>query len=732
VVGKLESIWAGKKEVSHLFKSSRFLKGWDGWIVDNLPSMLAISPVIDNLGNTIALLAFEFDPQDVFSPAFHLHQVGDSGETYGLDKNGLLLTEVKYTQQIRESGVLKQHHAAMSLVLKVPGSNELTKMAQAISQGMDGSNVIGYRDYRGVSVVGAWHWDDELHMGIATETDSDEAFMLYYKTLKSIQIGVASVLLFIALAAVSYTRLTRQALHSRQQRDGIINHAADGIIMIDSSANMLIVNPSLAAMFSYDVNELIGQNVSRLLPKEFLDAHDGYVKNSTIHAPTVFHKARKLQGRRKDGGLFPLELTVTPMVTGDDKFFVGVIRDITEREQQQNQLIIAKEEAEQSKEKAEEANKAKSEFLSRMSHELRTPLNGILGFSQLLEMDELTADQLDSVEMISASGHHLLSLINDVLDLAQVESGKMTISLEQVNLNQLVMELKLLIEAQLATLQLTLSSEAFTDEPIWLTADYTKLKQILLNLLSNAIKYNRLNGSIAIIISKQSDDKVRICIQDSGSGLSKKQQEALFEPFNRLGKERTDIQGTGIGLVISRELVHLMHGEIGIDSQVDVGSTFWIEMPMISEVNDNSHANNWHEEIQKKEVVMIESEHVTTILYVEDNPANMMLVRRLLARHPQYQLLEAITAEDGLEIIREQSPEIVLMDINLPGISGFEALEVMKREGLTKDTAVIALSANALITEVERGESVGFDDYLTKPINFEALIEALQSIVDSK
>ena len=730
VAESFESIWAGKTDISRLFKSSRLLKGTDGMITDNLSSMLAISPIINNSGNTIALLAFEFDPQAVFSPAFHSHQVGDSGETYGLDRKGLLLTEIKYTEQLREAGLLKQQYAAMNLVLMVPESNELTKRAQSISRGDDGSNVIGYADYRGVPVLGAWRWDDELQMGIVTETDRDEALILYHKTLRSIQLGVVSVLFFIVLVTISYTRLTRQALHSRLQCDGIINHTADGIIMIDSSANMRIVNPSLAAMFSYDVDELIGQNVSRLLPAEFRDAHDGYVKNSTIHAPTVFHKTRKLQGRKKDGSLFPLELTVTPMIIGDDKFFVGVMRDITAREEQQNQLIVAKEEAELSKERAEEANKAKSEFLSRMSHELRTPLNGILGFSQLLEMDELTGDQLESVEMISSSGRHLLSLINDVLDLAHIESGKMTISLESVNVNLLVSEVKPLIETQSENLQLTISSESFSQEEIWVNADYTKLKQVLLNLLSNASKYNRYKGFIVITISNKKEGVIRISVQDGGSGLNLKQQESLFEPFNRLGKEVSEIQGTGIGLVISRELVKLMNGELGVDSEVGIGSTFWIELPVIeARMELPSHDNEQGLETEKEAVM---TEQVTTILYVEDNPANMMLVRRLLTRYPQYQLLEAETAEIGLDIIREKMPSIILMDINLPGMSGFDALNVMKEEGLTENIKVVALSANALVTEVEKGQDAGFDYYLTKPINFKELVETLQNIVDSQ
>ncbi|MDH5358010.1 MAG: PAS domain S-box protein [Gammaproteobacteria bacterium] len=728
--------WQGSVEASHPFIVSRAWKNKDGGGSEGLPVMLILAPVVGKNKETISLLAFELDPDDIFIPSFHYNQVGKTGETYGLNRDGMLLTESKYSAQLREIGLLTEdiRHSDLHLMLIDPGINlvtypsaitnlsqnrPLTEMAQAISRGEQGSNLTGYADYRGVPVIGAWRWDEGLQMGIATETDVDEAFALYQKTVINIQIGVTSVLVFILLATILYSRSVRQGLYLRHQRDAIINNTAEGLITIDARGLMTIVNPSAAKMFGYDVDEMVGKNVSMLLPREERAAHDVYIRNSTIHEPMVLSKVRELSGCRKDGSLFPIELTVSPMKLGEDKYFVGILRDITDRYQQQQALRDAKDLAEQ-------ANKAKSEFLSSMSHELRTPLNSVLGFSQLLSVDELTEDQRESVAMISRSGKHLLDLINDVLDLSQIESGKVDLSLRAVNIRQLIAEIEPFLKTQLPQLRLTLTSEYFSQSDIWVMADYMKLKQVLLNLLSNAAKYNRPHGHIIIAISQQKTDKVRISVRDTGYGIEEKYKQTLFEPFNRLGKENSDIQGTGIGLTISRELTTLMHGDLGFES-TKAGSVFWVELP-IAEQPLGYNINN--ESTAEERDTMTEQGKIIKVLYIEDNPANMMLVRRLLMRHSQYQLLEAETAEEGIEMARKVLPSIVLMDINLPGMNGFEALEIMKREGLTEKMAIVALSANALVTEVERGHYAGFDAYLTKPVDFTELMDTLQNMAE--
>jgi PAS domain S-box-containing protein len=743
---KISLAWDGIAQVSRPFRATRAWTDVDGWIVENLTTMLSLAAIIDNRGDTVALLAFEIDPDVIFNPLLHHSWMG---ETYGINSDGILLTHIKYTQQLIEIGLLEDNtsvHPALTLKITDPGYNlvknpttitkvkadrPLTVMAQSLSAGGQSSNVIGYADFRGVPVIGAWRWDGELQMGIVTEVEVEEAFYLYNSILRTMPIGILIFIMIVIAATMLYLRTNTKTYRIQQQRDALFKQTIDGIITIDRHGLVLVANPATSQIFGYQNEEMVGQNVSMLMPEEERVAHDDYLRESQLYEAKVFNLTRDLRGRRKNGELFPLELTVSPMLVEKEKFYIGVLRDVTQRYQQQQDLITAKEQAEHAQEIAEKANRAKSEFLSKMSHELRTPLNAILGFSQLLSADNLTEDQLDSVSLINNSGKHLLNLINDVLDLARIESGNAVASLEHVNVRDLITEITPVIETQLEALQLTLTTHYFTDQEIWVTADYIRLKQVLLNLLSNAVKYNRALGVITIDVRFQSSHTIRIAVQDSGYGIDATSIESLFEPFNRLGKDATDIQGTGIGLVISRELIRLMKGELGVSSILGTGSVFWLDLPM-AETKQNDEITDADQLLRKQEQWLAEDEEVVKVLYIEDNPANMMLVRQLFTRFPLYQLLEAPTAELGLDIAREQQPDIVLMDINLPDMNGFEALKVMEQEGLTKKIKVVALSANALVSEVERGYDAGFDYYLTKPVEFKKLLATLHDVYEQK
>ncbi|OUR73880.1 hypothetical protein A9Q78_02105 [Methylophaga sp. 41_12_T18] len=739
--------WRGIPQVSRSIAATRAWKDMDGWIVDTLPTMMSFAAIVDNKGDTIALLAFEFDPDEIFNPLFHHSWAGSRGGTYGIDHDGLLLTHLERGQQLQQIGLLNDGpsaHSAFQLTMTDPGINlltehtdlesvefgqPLTKMAQAIQQGVDGSNVSGYRDYRGVPVIGAWRWDDELQMAIVTEVDKEDAFYLFNNIVKIVFAGVISIIIVIFAATVFYIRTTRKTQQIQQQRDAVFNQTLDGIITIDAQGKIILANPAITAIFGYEKEALIGQNVSMLMPEHERSAHDDYLKNSTLHEPVILNNSRELRGCRQDGGHFPLELTVSPMLLDDGKYYVGVLRDVTERYQHHQDLISAKIEAENAKDIAENANRAKSEFLSKMSHELRTPLNAILGFSQLLTIEPLTDDQAESVILINDAGKHLLNLINDVLDLARIESGKMTVSLESVNVTDLIADIVPVIETQLSNLNLRLTLDSFSAQDVWVQADYLRLKQVLLNLLSNAVKYNRPKGFIVIDIRRKDNDIIRISIKDGGDGIESELQSTLFEPFNRLDKEDSEIQGTGIGLVISNELVKLMNGTLGLNSILGIGSTFWVELPFVEQSNDEPVADSESLLLSDSEMEQQQPQQQTKILYIEDNPANMTLVRQFFARYPGYQLLEAESAEAGLEMVRAEMPKLILMDINLPEMDGFEALSILKKEGLTKQIKVVALSANALVSEVERGHEAGFDDYLTKPIDFSKLLTTLNKVL---
>jgi len=413
-----------------------------------------------------------------------------------------------------------------------------------------------------------------------------------------------------------------------------------------------------------------------------------------------------------------------PLINTHDEVIgiLGSYENINERKEMEQGLILAKE-------AAEEANKAKSQFLSRMSHELRTPLNGILGFAQLLDAEQLTDDQKDSVNMISAAGKHLLALINDILQLASIESGKIEVSIEPIEIASILHEVLPSIETLLADNQLSLS--VVGDPKTWVAADRVKLKQLLYNLLSNAVKYNKPHGLIRLSIEHIDDEHCRIAITDTGEGIVESDLDALFEPFNRLSYENTKIEGTGIGLTISQQIAQLMDTELNVKSTVGEGTTFWFDLK-----REQAPNNMQLEHTGSSDSVALKSrdDGRVTMLYVEDNPANMALIRQLVAHMEGVTIVEAVDGEQGVEMARMFRPDIILMDINLPGISGIEALEAIKQLPMKPHLKVVAVSANAMASDIGRGQQAGFDDYITKPIDMEKifnLINAAKSQIKS-
>ena len=654
----------------------------------------------------------------------------------------------------------------------------------------------------------------------------------------------------------------------------ILNTVADGIITIHARGGIIeTVNPAIELMFGYTSAELLGKNFSLLIPE--LDQDE---RNRSLEYYRASDEARaiglgrEVVGRRQDGSSFPMEMAVSEMRLGGQRYFTGILRDITARKQAEEALLKAgalqsaifnsanfssiatdakgviqifnvgaermlgyaatdvvnqitpadisdpkevvsraealslelattiapgfealvfkasrgiediyeltyirkdgsrfpavvsvtalrdahggiigylligtdntarkRVEAEQrkldhalqetyaelkrAKLVAEKANLAKSDFLSSMSHELRSPLNAILGFSQLMESGQPppTPSQKASIDQILLAGWYLLELINEILDLALIESGKLSLSVESMSLPEVLLDCQAMVEPQAQKNGICISYPQF-DGAYFIHADRTRVKQVLINLLSNAIKYNRPGGTVEVTCRVVTAQRLRISVKDSGEGLSADKLGQLFQPFNRLGQEAGTEQGTGIGLVVSKRLVELMGGEIGAQSVVGVGSEFWIEMDkasalLVAPASDEPRA------MQQARVE--NGGALRTLLYVEDNRANMMLVEQLIARRPDMRLLSAVDGTRGIALARIHQPDVILMDINLPGISGIQALKILREDRTTMHIPVMALSANAMQRDIERGLEAGFFSYLTKPIKINEFMVAL-------
>ncbi|MDD4929101.1 MAG: response regulator [Gallionella sp.] len=392
-----------------------------------------------------------------------------------------------------------------------------------------------------------------------------------------------------------------------------------------------------------------------------------------------------------------------------------------------NHLALQKinRELESAKLVAEKANLAKSSFLSSMSHELRSPLNAILGFAQLMESESPppTSSQVQSITQIIKAGWHLLELINEILDLAKVESGQVPMLKEPVSLDAVMLECQGMTAPLAKQRGITMSFPP-PDETWFVSADRTRVKQVLINLLSNAVKYNREHGSIEITCTATTPGRIRVNIKDTGAGLTPEQLTQLFQAFNRLGQETGIEEGTGIGLVVSKRLIELMGGTIGADSTPEVGSVFWFELASAAQPHLPVEMNVATQPDIRRQA------RIHTLLYVEDNPANLQLVERIIAHHPDLALLTATNATLGIELARTHLPDLILMDINLPGISGTEAMKILREDQLTKHIPVLAVSANAIPLDIETGIRAGFFRYITKPIKIGEFMETLDSALE--
>ena len=502
----------------------------------------------------------------------------------------------------------------------------------------------------------------------------------------------------------------------------VLDSMGDGVLVTDDSGKMVLLNPA--------AEQMVGRAAAGTHQSEWVERYGIYVPGTdTLYPTDNLPLARAMRGetadgielyvrnpQRPDGMLVSVNIRPLRDDSGSTKGGVAVVHDITLARYSENILRQAKEEAER-------ANRAKSEFLSRMSHELRTPLNSILGFAQLLALADLAVQHQGNVQQILKGGYHLLQLINEVLDLARVEAGRLSLSPEPVQIKDAVKEALDLVRPIASSQNITLSAEFSAQGDRCVQADRQRLKQVLLNLLSNAIKFNRSNGTVVLRCEEIQDGRLRIEVEDTGSGIDEDGLKKIFTPFERLSADRNAIGGTGLGLALSKRMIEAMGGAIGVESTVGTGSRFHFELSLVESVGEPRVDRECHGGFASLGQA---ASYQGTILYIEDNASNIRLIQQILERYPGVQLLEAMRGELGLELANTHRPDWILLDLHLPDLGGEEVLRALQQQPRTQRIPVTVLSADATPGQIHRLKAAGAREYLTKPLDVRQIIQLLE------
>lgn len=504
--------------------------------------------------------------------------------------------------------------------------------------------------------------------------------------------------------------------------ESVAVHANDSILITEAEPldepgpRIVYVNTAFIRTTGYTAEETLGRTPRFLQgPATSVEGRARIRHALAAREPVV----EELLNYKKDGTPFWVELSIVPVAdeSGELTHFISLQREVTERKQNEAVLRAAKEEA-------EAANLSKNKFLSRMSHELRTPLNAILGFGQLLGMSSLSRQDADSTRQIIKAGRHLLGLINEVLEISRIESGNLSVSLEAVKVCEIGIETFDLIRPLASRYGVELQEAEMRTCECSVQADRQRLKQVLLNLLSNAIKYNRPAGRISIYCIRQ-ETHLRIAVQDTGQGIEPSQISRVFVPFDRLGAEKTEIEGTGVGLALCKRLIEVMGGEIGVESSLGVGSTFWIDLPLSQSPSDRVDAM-----APSLMIPTALTDAQWSILYIEDNLSNVELLTRLLKQRPAICLLTAMHGNLGVELARQHHPDLILLDLDLPESDSESVLRRLRHDPDTMNIPIVIVSADATPGQIKRFLDAGAQNYLTKPLDLSNFMRIVDSFTN--
>ena len=733
----------------------------DGRKVEGAPTMFFAVPLESAGGEVIAVATLRFDPAGDFTRLFQVGRIGQSGETYAFDEDGRLLTESRFGESLDEMGLIDSARSSiLSIRISDPGGDlakghrtstplaaqPLTRMAREAVAGRPGVDVDGYRDYRGVRVLGAWIWDPVLRLGLTTEIDESEALEVDAATRTTVVSAlVLTVLLGLMLTGFIVWSGERTRATLRRARDEweriaeektgrLERHERELSQLIErapfalavtcgegSSARFEYFNQRLTEMLGYTIEDIpdLGAWSRLAMPDpDVIDARFQELARKRAEAARGDNLITPMDRivRCKDGTLRECELAAA--VLGERTLFM--LNDITERKEAERQILEAKE-------AAEAGTQAKSVFLANMSHELRTPMNAIIGYSEMLledAEDEGNETAAADLRKIHGAGAHLLALINDVLDLSKIEAGKMDLYLESFEIPAMVDEVVATIDALVKRSDNRLRVEV--DPSLsQMRADLTKVRQSLFNLLSNAAKFTH-EGEIALAVHRETvdgEDWVRLAVSDSGIGIPPEKLDHVFEEFSQADDSTSrDYGGTGLGLPISRRFCQMMGGDITVESRAGEGSTFTIRLPLqVGPVAEEgaAAAAGTH---PAAPTVSTEPGEERTVLVIDDDPNAL----ELLGRELQSAGVRVVTASDGREALRLAKtlrPAAITLDVIMPGMDGWEVLRELKLDPETRDIPVIMVT---MTDDRASGYALGATEFLTKPIERGQLVQLLE------
>ena len=711
-------------------------------------TMFFVAPIKKTNGDVIAAIARQIGPEKDFTRLIQLGQMGESGETYAFDSYGRLLSESRFDEGLHEIGLItKGQRGILSIWLRDPGGNlmkgfapkvstyqqPMTLMADQATKGQSGTNVEGYRDYRGIRVYGTWLWDKQLGIGLATEIDEDEALVSYYttRTVVIILLGVTVILalgslLFAVLIDERANRALRRSHDELEMRveertaelrklSRATEDSPASVVITDKSGMIEYVNPTFTEVTGYTTDEAIGKNPRILksgnLPSSF---YEGLW--NTILAGDIWRG--DLINRRKDGTDFWESASISPIKNddGDISHFVAVKQDITDRKKMEEALI-------QARQAADDASKAKSDFLANMSHEIRTPMNAVIGMTHLALKTDLSTKQRDYLSKIQSSARSLLGIINDILDFSKIEAGKLDMESVDFNLDEVMENLANLITVKAQEKKgLEVLFDVAADVPRNLNGDSLRLGQILINLGSNAVKFTEAGEIVfSCELVNRNDEQVtlKFAVTDTGIGLNDEQVDKLFTSFSQADTSTTrKYGGTGLGLAISKKLVNLMGGKIWAKSSYGKGTTF----------NFTAEFSVGEEKI--KEVALPSKDmRGMKVLVVDDNATSRRILKDLLESF-SFNVSLAVSGEEGIDEIERADTddpfELVLMDWKMPGINGIEAAARIKNHSeLTHKPPIILVTAYGREEVLQDAENVGLDGFLLKPVNPSVLFDSV-------